>query len=52
MTQSQEYLSDRYAAFIQPVDEYNRALVTNVHPLDWVNPQPAAVYDLVVRNLA
>jgi len=48
MTQSQEYLSDRYAAFIQPVDEYNRALVTNVHPLDWVNPQPAAVYDLVV----
>ena len=48
MTQSQKYLSDRYAEFIQPVDEYNRALITNVHPLDWVNPEPAAVYDLVV----
>jgi len=48
MTQSSPYSSDRYAEFIQPVDEYNRELIANVHPLDWVNPQPAALYDLVV----
>ena len=48
MTQAQRYSSDRYEAFIQPVDEYNRALIKNVHPLDWVNPQPAPLYDLVV----
>jgi pyruvate/2-oxoglutarate dehydrogenase complex dihydrolipoamide dehydrogenase (E3) component len=48
MTQSSPYSSDRYAEFIQPVDVYNRELIANVHPLDWVNPQPAAIYDLVV----
>jgi hypothetical protein len=48
MTQSPQYSSDRYAEFIQPVDEYNRDLIANVHPLDWVNPQPAGLYDLVV----
>ena len=48
MSQSQLNSSDRYAEFIQPVDEYNRALIANVHPLDWVNPQPAPLYDLVV----
>ncbi|BBC23471.1 mercuric reductase [Pseudanabaena sp. ABRG5-3] len=46
MNQSSTHSS--YAEFIQPVDEYNRALIANVHPLDWVNPQPAALYDLVV----
>ncbi len=48
MNQSQTYSIDRYAEFIRPVDEYNRDLIANVHPLDWVNPQPAAIYDLVV----
>ncbi len=48
MTQSSPYSSDRYAEFIQPVDGYNRDLIANVHPLDWVNPQPAGLYDLVV----
>lgn len=33
---------------ITPVDEYNQQLIAQVHPLDWVNPTPAAVYDLVV----
>ncbi|HEY9908148.1 MAG TPA: mercuric reductase [Thermosynechococcaceae cyanobacterium] len=33
---------------IQPLDRYNRSLLAAVHPDDWVNPQPAAVYDLVV----
>src|SRR2546430_4768819 len=33
---------------IQPDDEFNRALVQNVHPPDWVNPEPADRYNLVV----
>lgn len=33
---------------VLPMDEYNQTLVTNVHPPDWVNPQPADCYDLVV----
>ena len=31
-----------------PRDEANRALLDAVHPADWVNPAPHAVYDLVV----
>jgi len=31
-----------------PADEFNRKLVHNVHPLDWVNPKPAGRYNLVV----
>src|SRR4051812_26095599 len=31
-----------------PADEFNRELVRNVHPLDWVNPTPAGRYNLVV----
>jgi pyruvate/2-oxoglutarate dehydrogenase complex dihydrolipoamide dehydrogenase (E3) component len=30
------------------MDEYNQTLVSHVHPPDWVNPQPADIYDLVV----
>ena len=48
MPPSPEYSSDRYAEFIQPVDQYNRDLIANVHPLDWINPEPAKIYDLVV----
>jgi pyruvate/2-oxoglutarate dehydrogenase complex dihydrolipoamide dehydrogenase (E3) component len=33
---------------IEPWDEPNRALVANVHPLDWVNPEPKPRYHLVV----
>ncbi|MCU0536610.1 MAG: mercuric reductase [Hydrococcus sp. Prado102] len=33
---------------ILPMDEYNQQLVSFVHPLDWVNPTPAPLYDLVV----
>lgn len=36
------------APVLQPWDEYNQALMAQVHPADWVNPQPAASYDLVV----
>jgi pyruvate/2-oxoglutarate dehydrogenase complex dihydrolipoamide dehydrogenase (E3) component len=33
---------------ISPMDVYDRQLIDYVHPPDWVNPEPAAVYDLVV----
>ncbi len=34
--------------FIHPQDEHNRELIANVHPPDWVNPDPAKRYNLVV----
>ncbi len=33
---------------VLPEDGYNRQLVANVHPPDWVNPEPAGRYNLVV----
>lgn len=33
---------------IQPEDEYNLELLSNVHPPDWKNPDPAPRYNLVV----
>ncbi len=33
---------------VLPHDTYNDSLVANVHPPDWVNPQPAPRYNLVV----
>ncbi|MDX6770156.1 MAG: mercuric reductase [Elusimicrobiota bacterium] len=33
---------------ISPMDEHNRKLLSNVHPPDWVNPEPAPRYNLVV----
>ena len=35
-------------SLISPLDEYNQALISQVHPLDWVNPTPSERYDLVV----
>jgi len=31
-----------------PDDEYNRILTENVHPLQWVNPEPRGRYNIVV----
>ena len=31
-----------------PDDEYNRMLVDNVHPSNWVNPEPTGRYNIVV----
>lgn len=31
-----------------PRDEYNKKLVADVHPTDWVNPVPSGKYNLVV----
>ena len=33
---------------VLPADEYNRELLNNVHPSEWKNPEPAAIYNLVV----
>ncbi|MFN5871887.1 MAG: mercuric reductase [Aphanizomenon sp.] len=33
---------------IRPIDEYNQKLLKNVHPDNWINPQAADFYDLVV----
>jgi pyruvate/2-oxoglutarate dehydrogenase complex dihydrolipoamide dehydrogenase (E3) component len=33
---------------VEPQDEFNRQLLANVHPSDWVNPEPAERYHLVV----
>lgn len=32
----------------RPADEFNRELVDNVHPPDWVNPKPTGRYHLAV----
>lgn len=33
---------------VLPLDESNKTLVNNVHPLRWKNPEPASRYNLVV----
>jgi pyruvate/2-oxoglutarate dehydrogenase complex dihydrolipoamide dehydrogenase (E3) component len=33
---------------VEPEDAHNRRLVSNVRPADWVNPDPAPSYNLVV----
>ncbi|MBI2923873.1 MAG: mercuric reductase [Planctomycetes bacterium] len=33
---------------LMPLDEHNRTLQFNAHPVDWVNPSPAGRYNLVV----
>ena len=41
-----DFMND--AVEVLPVDEFNRMLVANVHPPDWINPEPAGRYNLVV----
>ena len=40
--------ADARTAPVEPLDEHNRTLLENVHPPDWINPEPAARYHLVV----
>ncbi|BAU10622.1 tRNA uridine 5-carboxymethylaminomethyl modification enzyme GidA, putative [Leptolyngbya sp. NIES-3755] len=35
-------------SLISPLDNYNELLISRVHPIDWINPQPKDQYDLVV----
>jgi cation diffusion facilitator CzcD-associated flavoprotein CzcO len=37
-----------HSVVVEPWVEHNRVLVRNVHPDDWVNPEPAPRYNLVV----
>ncbi|MFN2355162.1 MAG: FAD-containing oxidoreductase [Desulfopila sp.] len=39
---------DLEAVGISPLDEHNAALLDNVHPKRWVDPQPKSSYNLVV----
>ncbi len=41
-------VDEELMALVEPFDEFNQALLSNVHPLDWVNPTPADRYHLVV----
>jgi pyruvate/2-oxoglutarate dehydrogenase complex dihydrolipoamide dehydrogenase (E3) component len=41
-------LDAELAALVEPFDQHNRKLVDNVHPTEWVNPDPAERYHLVV----
>ncbi|MFH2204484.1 MAG: mercuric reductase [Elusimicrobiota bacterium] len=36
------------APLLIPLDEHNKACLENVHPPDWINPEPAGRYNLVV----
>jgi pyruvate/2-oxoglutarate dehydrogenase complex dihydrolipoamide dehydrogenase (E3) component len=36
------------SSLVLPHDVHNQALVSNVHPTDWQNPEPAPRYNLVV----
>lgn len=41
-------MSEHGKPILEPDDEHNRELVANVHPHDWVNPEPAERYHMVV----
>ena len=40
--------SETNSVTVPPMDHHNQTLVANVHPPDWVNPEPASRYNLVV----
>jgi pyruvate/2-oxoglutarate dehydrogenase complex dihydrolipoamide dehydrogenase (E3) component len=41
-------MSQHEENLVLPNDEHNRTLVGNVHPSNWVNPEPAGRYNIVV----
>lgn len=41
-------MSQHDESMMLPDDEYNQRLVANVHPSDWVNPEPSGRYNIVV----
>lgn len=41
-------MSEQDQSLILPNDEFNQDLVANVHPADWVNPEPTGRYNIVV----
>jgi pyruvate/2-oxoglutarate dehydrogenase complex dihydrolipoamide dehydrogenase (E3) component len=41
-------MSEQDQPLVIPNDEFNQQLVANVHPSDWVNPEPTGRYNIVV----
>ncbi len=41
-------MSEYDQPLVIPNDEFNQQLVANVHPADWVNPEPTGRYNIVV----
>ena len=41
-------MSEYDQPLVLPNDEFNQQLVANVHPADWVNPEPTGRYNIVV----
>jgi len=41
-------MSQHHESAMLPDDEHNQRLVANVHPSDWVNPEPSGRYNVVV----
>ncbi|MCS6294070.1 MAG: mercuric reductase [Nitrospira sp.] len=41
-------MSQHDESLMLPADEHNQRLVANVHPSDWVNPEPSGRYNIVV----
>ncbi len=41
-------MSEQDQSLVLPNDDYNRQLVVNVHPANWVNPEPTGRYNMVV----
>ena len=41
-------MSQHENSLMLPDDEHNRELIENVHPANWVNPEPAGRYNMVV----
>ncbi len=48
LTKANELPSLEEHPTVMPDDESNRRLISNVHPHDWINPEPAQRYNLVV----
>ena len=41
-------MSEHDESLMLPNDEYNQELVANVHPSEWVNPEPTGRYNIIV----
>jgi pyruvate/2-oxoglutarate dehydrogenase complex dihydrolipoamide dehydrogenase (E3) component len=41
-------MTEHHQLDVSPMDQFNTELIENVHPQDWINPEPAGRYNLVV----
>jgi len=41
-------MNEHEQSLVLPSDEYNQQLIANVHPPNWVNPEPTGRYNMVV----